>query len=60
MRAALTFVLSVAASAASAHPSVVAHEHPHGVSVLPDAAALLIGAALVLGGLAVLRLIRQR
>jgi hypothetical protein len=60
MRAVLAVSLSMAASAALAHPSVVAHEHPHGVSLLPDAAALLLGAALVLGGLALLRLIRQR
>jgi hypothetical protein len=60
MRALLTISLSVIASAALAHPSVVAHEHPHGVSLLPDAATLLIGAALGLGGIALVRLLRQR
>jgi hypothetical protein len=59
MRGLLIFCFSLVAGAAMAHPSVVAHEHPHGVSLLPDAAALLLGAALVLGGLAVLRLIRR-
>jgi hypothetical protein len=60
MRALLTIVLSVTASAAIAHPSLAPHEHPHGSSLLPDAAALLIGAVLVLGGVALLRLLRQR
>jgi hypothetical protein len=59
MRGLLTLCCSLVAGVAMAHPSVVAHEHPHGVSLLPDAAALLLGAALVLGGLAVLRLIRR-
>lgn len=59
MRGLLTLCCSLVAGAAMAHPSVVAHEHPHGVSLLPDAAALLLGAALVLGGLAVLRMMRR-
>ena len=48
------------ASVALAHPSLVPHDHPHGSSLLPDAATLLLGAALVLGGVALLRLLRQR
>jgi hypothetical protein len=60
MRALLTTAFTTITSAALAHPSVVPHDHPHSVSLLPDAATLLLGAALVLGGLALLRLLRQR
>jgi hypothetical protein len=59
MKILLTVCFSLVAGAAMAHPSVVAHEHPHGVSLLPDAAVLVLGAALVLGGVALLRLIRR-
>ena len=47
----LLFVLT--AADAVAHPSTVSHNHPHGVTLLPDfmvlvVAAVAIGAALVL------------
>ncbi|PWB63299.1 MAG: hypothetical protein C3F17_09705 [Bradyrhizobiaceae bacterium] len=60
MRTILTTILTFAAGAALAHPSVVAHEHPHGASLLPEAAALAIGGLLVAGGLALLRRMRRR
>jgi predicted transporter len=44
---------------AAAHPSVVAHEHPHGVSILPDLGAVLLAALLVGVGVFVLRQLRK-
>lgn len=65
MRALLTIAFTTLASltmtgAVLAHPSLVPHDHPHGTSLLPDTATLLIAAALVLGGVALLRFLRQR
>ncbi len=65
MRALLTTAFtaltsSTLATAALAHPSLAPHEHPHDASLLPETATLLIGAALVLGGVALLRFLRQR
>jgi hypothetical protein len=44
---------------AAAHPSVVAHEHPHGFSVLPDLGAVLLATLLVGVGIVVLRQMRK-
>jgi hypothetical protein len=44
MRSILTIVFVAAASAASAHPSLVAHEHPHGANALVGLDALLLAA----------------
>ncbi len=44
---------------AAAHPSVVAHEHPHGLSFLPDLGAVLMAALLVGIGIVVLRQMRK-
>jgi hypothetical protein len=60
MQALLTIAFSTIASAALAHPSLVPHDHPHGSSLLPDAATLLLGAALVLGGVVLVRFLRRR
>jgi hypothetical protein len=35
-------------SAAQAHPSLVPHHHPHGVSLLPDSATFIVGGIFVL------------
>lgn len=44
---------------AVAHPSVVAHEHPHGISFLPDLGAMLLAALLVGIGIVALRQTRK-
>ena len=44
---------------AAAHPSVVAHEHPHGFSILPDLGAVLLAALLVGAGVVLLRQMRK-
>ena len=49
-----TLVCAVAVTlmtvSAFAHPSIIDHEHPHGISWLPDLAALLMAAILVGAG----------
>ena len=40
---------------ALAHPSIVPHEHPHGLSLLPDLGALLLAAVFVGEALIVFR-----
>ncbi len=44
---------------ADAHPSVVPHDHPHSVSVLPDLVALVLAALLVGFGILALRYLRK-
>ncbi len=41
--------MALMTASAFAHPSVVAHEHPHGVSWLPDVAALLMAVRVMVG-----------
>jgi hypothetical protein len=48
MRAITAFAVLCAASAAQAHPSFVPHQHPHGVSMLPDLGASLVAGIVVL------------
>jgi len=43
MKKTLAILLSVTASAAEAHWSVVPHTHPHGVSMLPDLGTFIVG-----------------
>ena len=43
--------MALMTASAFAHPSVVAHEHPHGASWLPDLAALLMAAVMVGAGI---------
>ena len=43
MKKILAILLSLSASAAQAHWSVVPHTHPHGVSMLPDLGTFLVG-----------------
>jgi hypothetical protein len=58
-RAFLVSIGVMVPASALAHPSVMPHQHPHGVSLLPDLGALLL-AALVVGGAALaLRRIRK-
>jgi hypothetical protein len=44
---------------AAAHPSVVPHDHPHAVSMLPDLVALVLAALLVGFGIVALRYLRK-
>jgi len=48
MTKALSFLLLCAAGAAQAHPSLVPHHHPHGVSMLPDLGTFIVGGIFVL------------
>jgi len=42
------FILSLGTSAALAHPSLVPHHHPHGVSMLPDLDTFIVGGIFLL------------
>ena len=44
---------------AFAHPSVVPHDHPHAISMLPDALALVIAALFVGAGFVAYRRFRK-
>ena len=44
---------------ASAHTSIVAHEHPHAMSLLPDLAALLMAAVAVGAGIIVVAMSKK-
>jgi hypothetical protein len=46
MKSILTMIFVAGASAASAHPSLVAHEHPHALSALGGLDVLLVAALL--------------
>lgn len=48
---ALAVTMALIGKSAFAHPSVVPHDHPHGLSWLPDVGALLIAAALIGAGI---------
>ena len=50
--------LSAASSAALAHPSLIPHEHPHGVSMLPDLDVLLLGVLVAAFALVVVKKVR--
>ena len=43
-------ILTLVPALAAAHPSILPHEHPHGVSMLPDLAAMLMAAVAVGAG----------
>ena len=47
-------------ASAMAHSSVVAHEHPHGISWLPDVAVMLMAAGVVIGAGAIFFAISKR
>ena len=56
----LAVTIGLMTVSAFAHPSVVAHEHPHGISWLPDVSALLMAAGVVIGAGAILFAISKR
>jgi divalent metal cation (Fe/Co/Zn/Cd) transporter len=43
MKAIFSLLLLLTATAARAHPSLVPHHHPHGVSMLPDLGTFIVG-----------------
>jgi uncharacterized membrane protein YkgB len=43
MKSLLWFVLLLAVSTAHAHPSLVPHHHPHGISMLPGLGTFVVG-----------------
>ena len=54
MKTMLSVLFSIAAAtAAQAHESLVPHHHPHGISMLPDLAAIAAGAAVLAAALIV-------
>jgi hypothetical protein len=58
-RAFLVSIGVMVPAAVLAHSSVMPHEHPHGVSLLPDLGALLLAALLVGGAVMALRQFRK-
>ena len=48
MKRLLSFLLLLAASAPQAHPSLVQHHHPHGISMLPGLDTIFVGAIFVI------------
>ena len=46
-------------AAAFAHPSVMSHEHPHGLSILPDLTLVLVAGLVVVVGLIAFRHFRK-
>ena len=60
MKSIIATALSLAVvSAASAHSSLVAHQHPHGLSALADLDGLLLAACVAALAFAVLRRVRS-
>ncbi len=53
-------VISANATAAIAHTSVARHEHPHGLSILPDLSVMLLAGVLVALGVIVFRKFGRR
>jgi hypothetical protein len=58
-RLVIAAIAALNAGAASAHSSLVPHEHPHHTSMLPDVAALLLAALLVGAGVVAFRRLRK-
>jgi hypothetical protein len=59
MRMILSMLFSIVATAALAHPSVVPHQHPHGLSALPGVETVLLVMLTAGGVLALRRLMRK-
>lgn len=43
-------ILIAVTAAADAHPSLVPHEHPHGVSILPDLGTIVVASIVLFSG----------
>jgi uncharacterized protein YcnI len=52
--------LMLMTASAFAHLSVLEHEHPHGISWLPDVAVMLMAAGVLIGAGAILFAISKR
>lgn len=52
--------MALMTTSALAHVSVLDHEHPHGISWLPDVAVMLMAAGVVIGAGAVVLAISKR
>ena len=52
--------MALMTASASAHLSVLEHEHPHGISWLPDVSLLLMAVGVVIGAGAVLFAMSKR
>jgi divalent metal cation (Fe/Co/Zn/Cd) transporter len=48
MKTMFSLLLLLAAGTAQAHPSLLPHHHPHGVSMLPDLGTFIVGGIFVL------------
>ena len=48
MKKAFAILFSLGTAAAQAHPSLIPHHHPHGVSMLPDLGTFLVGGIFIL------------
>lgn len=59
MRTIIALLTFAGVSAASAHPSLIAHEHPHGVNALVGLDTLLLAALVAAFALAVWKQVRS-
>jgi len=59
MRLILSMLCSIVATAALAHPSIVPHQHPHGLTAIPGLATILLVMLSVGGFIALRRLMRK-
>jgi hypothetical protein len=55
----IAFISMVSIGAANAHPSLIAHEHPHGFTAFAGLDTLLLAAFMVALGLAAYRQVRS-
>jgi len=59
MRLILSTLCSIVTTAAFAHPSIVPHQHPHGVSALPSVETVLL-VMFTVGALVALRRLMRK
>ncbi len=55
----LVSILGLVPAVAGAHPSLLPHEHPHALSMLPDLAAMLMAAVGVGAGVMFLGVLKR-
>ena len=59
MKTIITLLTFAGISAASAHPSLIAHDHPHGLSALAGLDSLVIAALVIAFALAAWKQVRS-
>jgi hypothetical protein len=59
MKSLVTVLAFAGVSAASAHPSLIAHDHPHGLSALAGLDTLVLAALVLAFALAVWKQVRS-